>query len=252
MKKIFRNAGFLVLGCLFLGYLPVYSTPETDLAELTRLSSEVCPALKQVISDELNTAKKVVEWQQVPTSGNAIPLYNAEGKLISFQINYQSNETKPVWERMGNFAHEIMHAVVLDSYNRDFINYTNAADKPLPEPVFKKYKGLTFVMTNQADRQFKQANRKADEKIGKNAEELLSLVSKSGLPADKQKMLNDKINYIRQWPAREYETCLVQMMIWCHYWKADTKSSFYLKLNDLLENANYRRKTQSNFVVVLK
>lgn len=222
----------------------VFATPETDLKQLEDLKKYSSKTLTAVIEDVLAASKKVEAWQDTPTSGNAVRRFNADKKLTGYDVIYQQDAKKADWERLGNLAHELTHAVANEMYDKDFINYANDGtnQKDMPAPVIEKEsKSDVWRIKNEDARQGKHLNMPVMNVLIKNLEDLKKLVAGCKLATDKQKLITDKITYALPKPHLEYDTCLSQILVWCQFWQTSTSTDFYKKLDTLVADVVARR-----------
>lgn len=191
----------------------------SDLEKMRRLASVVAPtsALHSVLNEVSRAAVKVNGWHVVPTSGNAVCTYDTKtDEPRSYIVRYQSGN-------IGNLVHELIHVAVNESYRQDFVNFpARNADPPAPT-----YDAIGH-RTNEFERQsaFMRANGGAMARITATLQSLTGWANASmELSAQQRSDIAAKFGYGMQWPHKEYDTVITQVLVWLFEWGFPVKGS---------------------------
>lgn len=182
----------------------------TDVAKMNRMMTIARNGspLKQVLTEVSLIVPRVVSWTIVPTSGSAVCRYNAAtGAVVGYEIRYQQGN-------IGNLVHELIHAAVNEAYGHDFVNYPNAA---AAAPA-RTYDGVGRC-TNEFARQTAFMTAAGNARVSGKLQALSSWANAATeLTVQQRADITAKFNYGMQWPMKEYDTVITQVLVWLHEW----------------------------------
>lgn len=215
---------------------------DADLAKLNRLSTVAKPhsALKLILSESIDAAKKVGLWANVTTSGSAVARYDPKtGATRSYDVRYQFGDS-------GNLVHELTHVAVNEAFKQDFVNYRNASAAP-PAPDYDS----EGRRKNEQLRQAKWMNDASNQLMLGELTMLLGLATGSGLPPLQLTKVVEKLRYGQMNPHTEHDTVINQILIWMFEWgypalvapgsSAPAANNFYNALEKAVLAAHQRR-----------
>jgi len=182
---------------------------DADLAKLNRLATVAKPntALKLILTEVIDAAKKVGVWTNVTTSGSAVARYDAKtGAIRSYDVRYQFGDA-------GNLVHELTHVAVNESFKQDFVNYRNASASP-PAPEYDD----EGRRKNEQLRQAKWMSTASNQQMSTELTTLLGLATGSGLPPLQSTKVADKLRYGMINPHTEHDTVINQILVWMFEW----------------------------------
>ncbi|MCL2385505.1 MAG: hypothetical protein FWC84_06730 [Alphaproteobacteria bacterium] len=231
---------------------PRYPAPDMQKLAVMAFEPETPAILQMVLLDEVLPAADLVDhYCNVLTSGNAVCLYK-EPTARRYKVHYQ-------FGNLGNLVHELTHISVNEAYELDFINYPVPVEdlpKDLPERDIDEATGFC---KNEEARQGK-IQRDADWP-STLSEELKILKAKAEAASFSDSKLKQeivtKLDYGIQWPHREFDTVINQIMVWlCERdeWlcESDKKlgrllptDDFRTNLENVAENAFRRRQVRN-------
>lgn len=164
--------------------------------------------LQMVLAEVVALYPKILTWTTVPTSGSAVCHYDKDGKATGYDIRYQIGN-------MGNMVHELIHVAVNEAYGLDFVNYANPAAKP-PDRTYDSVGRCTNEDVRQTKSMSDAGNKTAGDSLAAlsrwaNAAMELTLQQRTDIVA--------KFGYGQQWPMKEYDTVITQVLVWLHEWK---------------------------------
>jgi hypothetical protein len=214
-----------------------------DLAKLNRLATVAKPnsALKMIVTETIDAAKKVGLWANVTTSGSAVARYDPKsGAIHSYDVRYQFGDA-------GNLVHELTHVAVNESFKQDFVNYRNASAAP-PAP---DYDG-EGRRKNEQLRQAKWMSDALNQQMLTELTTLLGLATGAGLPPLQATKVTEKLRYGMMNPHTEHDTVINQILIWMFEWgfpavvapgsRAPGANNFYTALEKAALAAHQRRR----------
>ncbi|KAF7769735.1 hypothetical protein PCIT_a2627 [Pseudoalteromonas citrea] len=180
---------------------------EQDIAKLRRLNSVVTGPLKLIISEVLAITPLVIDWINVQTSGSAVCRYKPDN-VRQYEVRYQ-------FGNIGNLVHELTHVAVNESYNLDFINYSNRASIDLPDrelDILGRCKNEDLRQTKQMSQSMNTTKSDILMRIKgwTDASTELSQIQKSEIS---NKLIYGMIN-----PHKEADTVLNQILVWLFEW----------------------------------
>jgi hypothetical protein len=180
-----------------------------ELGKLSRIATIVSSApLRAMLQEVVPLASKVVQWKAVPTSGTVICRYDSRtGLPQSYEVTAQTGN-------MGNIVHELTHVAVNEAYKQDFVNYPNMGALNVPA---RTYDSMGHC-TNEWDRQTKFMSDAWNSKCSAQLTQLSAWATASELPLDKKTAVTSKLSYGLQWPHKEYDTVINQILVWLHEW----------------------------------
>lgn len=185
----------------------------TDLMKLKRFESVTKPGtvLKKVLQEVNALIPKVSAWNLVPGGGSAVCRYDVNtGLPASYTVNYQQGN-------MGNLVHELIHVAVNESYGQDFVNFYN----PGAAPAARRYDVNGYCL-NEFDRQTAYmggAGGNSIAKIGASLQGLSAWANASTeLKSSQRTDIVTKLGYGQQWPHKEYDTVITQVLVWLTEW----------------------------------
>lgn len=182
----------------------------SDVGKMTRMAAIVKPgsALQRVLHEVVGVVPKVASWTIVPTSGSAACHYDtATGNALNYDVRYQQGN-------IGNLVHELIHVCVNESYKQDFINYPNP-DADVPARTYDD----TGRCTNEELRQMKFMNDASNATVSGKLAALTGWANASKELTPQQRLeITSKFGYGMQWPHKEYDTVITQVLVWLHEW----------------------------------
>jgi hypothetical protein len=251
MLKRSTLAAALAATVLIAVPLSARADEKSDLKELVAIHKATdSGVLRNCIAELMIAHDKVTTWERTTGAPNTNRDFNKDGELIGYTLAYNDEEPDEFsgfdvkYQRIGKFAHELVHVACNESYDKDFVNYHNDSGADIPAPTFKKI-GKTYRMENEGERQEARKVKSADKKLTKLGKDLTKLARKTSSLTDAQK--NEVDQKLAQYQARsphvEGEAPLVQVLIWCHYWQSKDlmKSKFYKALEKACKGAYDRR-----------
>ncbi|HTT11269.1 MAG TPA: hypothetical protein VMG60_10305 [Burkholderiaceae bacterium] len=215
---------------------------DADLAKLNRLATVAKPnsALKMILNEAIDAARKVGVWANVTTSGSAVARYDPKtGNARSYDVRYQFGDA-------GNLVHELTHVAVNESFKQDFVNYRN----PSAAPPASEYDG-EGRRKNEQLRQAKWMNDGSNQQMLADLTSLLGLATGAGLPPLQANKVTEKLRYGMMNPHTEHDTVINQILIWMFEWgypalvapgsRAPVANNFYNALEKSVLAAYQRR-----------
>jgi hypothetical protein len=203
---------------------------DAELAKLARIASIVSSApFRTMLQEVCPLAQKVGNWASVSTSGFVICRYNTvTNDPLSYDVTAQSGN-------MGKLVHELTHVAVNEAYKHDFVNYPHRTAQNVPPRTYDPQGRCT----NEFDRQTKYMDDTSNSKLSGILLQLTSRANASELPLDKKTAVTSKLNYGMQWPLKEYDTVINQVLVWLYEWgypiKSDKKFKKEPVVNTLFE-----------------
>ncbi|MBT5019907.1 MAG: hypothetical protein HON04_14320 [Planctomicrobium sp.] len=220
-----------------------------DIQKMDRISivAKLGTPLKLILQEVSALTSKVDVWTIVPTSGSAVCKYHVgTGKPNKYEVRYQQGN-------IGNLVHELIHVAVNEAYEQDFVNYPNPTAKTSPKMKDRTYDAAGHC-TNEFDRQTAFMNAGENGKIADSLTELTRWANTSTeLTLQQRSDITAKFNYGMQWPMKEYDTVITQVLVWLHEWgyprlvpdtdKKPIVNGFFEELEKAVKAAYDRRKT---------
>jgi len=193
---------------------------EGDIAKLTRLSTALSAGpLRTTLQQVLPLASKVTKWAAVPTSGFVVCRYAPDtGLPQSYEVTAQTGN-------LGNLVHELTHVAVNEAYHQDFVNYPNNGAINVPDRTYDELGRCT----NEFERQTKFMNDALNQKCAAKLTEFKIWANACELPLDKKSAVTSKLDYGLQWPHKEYDTVINQILVWLFEWGYPIRGPFKKK-----------------------
>ncbi|TWH43503.1 hypothetical protein CAL7102_07232 [Dulcicalothrix desertica PCC 7102] len=219
-----------------------YNVVEADLGRMRSLSeSNEAPGYIRNMMGELVEASGRAE---IHPSQAAYTIRRFNDGVPSTQEVYYHRDTE---NRLPNLAHELTHVRVQESFNRDYVNYTNPARGEVEDATFNEARDR---MRNEDNRQNQRRVPKADNSIQVTLEDLQRITHEDkSLNGDQKRWIIQRLSYGMIQPHKEYDTVINQISVQLHDWEITSANSKVARKIERLATRLHNERMSGNRVI---
>jgi hypothetical protein len=221
-----------------------------DLAEINRIAArEGDSTLGKMLAEVVGVAPKCTEWKPVPTSGYVVKRNNADVDNRRYLVAYQAANDDDAL-RYGNLVHELTHASVDQSYDREFVNYEADVSYKKRATTEEEWEAKGFAKENEYLLSY-FSRPEYNAHLTGILVGLSSAADTSGLPEDQVARIKGALMYGSKSPATEFDTVVNQSLTWMHLWGVSHDHTYYKQVEAVAEDARARRAGEKTLDVEL-